>query len=212
MAEMPQNLKTPNNLKIVTPDENRPNRADAEAAVNTLLRYLGEDVNREGLAATPARVVRAYDEWFQGYGEDPASLLAPTFQEVGEYDEMVLLKGARFYSFCEHHMAPIIGVAHIAYLPERRVVGISKLQRVLNAFARRLQVQERLTTEIANMIECVLQPRGVGVIIEAQHHCMTSRGTHAHADISMVTTRLLGAFKENPDVRREFLALAGRQG
>ena len=185
-----------------------PSRADAEAAVRTLLRWAGDDPGREGLRDTPARVVRSYEEFFTGYASDPVSLLERTFEEADGYDEIVLLRDIRIESHCEHHIAPIIGRAHVAYLPRRRIVGISKLARVVEAYARRLQVQERLTAQIANTIDGVLRPRGTAVIIEASHHCMTTRGIHKPGSL-LVTSRMLGAFRNNPDTRRELLALLG---
>lgn len=186
----------------------RPTREEAEAAVRTLLRWAGEDPNREGLVDTPARVVRAYEEFFSGYATDPVELLARSFEETDGYDEMVLLRDIRVESHCEHHMVPIIGRAHIAYIPDGRVVGISKLARVLDAYARRLQIQEKLTAQVANTIEQVLKPKGVAVVIEAQHQCMSTRGVHKPG-VGMVTSRMLGAFRDNPSTRREFLALIG---
>ena len=188
----------------------RPSREEAEAAIRTLLRWAGDDPTREGLLDTPARVVRAYEEWFAGYGTDPVSLLERTFEEVEGYDEIVLLRDIRFESMCEHHMAPIIGRAHVAYLPHRRVVGISKLARVVEAYARRLQIQEKMTAQIANTINDVLQPRGTAVIIEAGHQCMTTRGVHK-TGVTMVTSRMLGAFREDAATRREVLAMVGTQ-
>jgi GTP cyclohydrolase IA len=200
-------------LDLLTPpgdeDFSRPSRAEAEGAVRTLLRWAGDDPDREGLHDTPARVVRAYEEWFCGYGQDPAELLRRTFEETAGYDEIVLLRDVSFVSCCEHHMAPVIGRAHVAYLPGTRVVGISKLARVVDAYARRLQIQERLTAQIADTINDVLQPRAVGVIIEAEHQCMTTRGVHKHG-VKMTTSRMLGAFRTNPDTRRELLSLIGR--
>jgi GTP cyclohydrolase I len=187
----------------------RPDRAEAEAAVRTLLRWAGDDPLREGLAGTPARVVRAYEEFFAGYAQDPEAILARTFEEVEGYDEMVLLRDVRFESHCEHHMAPIIGVAHLAYLPDRRVVGISKLARLVEIYARRLQIQEKMTAQIANTIETVLQPQGVAVVIEATHHCMTTRGVHKPGT-ALVTSRMLGRFRSDPKTRREFLGMVGR--
>jgi GTP cyclohydrolase I len=187
----------------------RPTRAEAEAAVRTLLRWTGDDPNREGLLDTPARVVRAYEEFFQGYEVDPVELLKRTFEETDGYDEMVLLRDVSFESHCEHHMMPIIGKAHVAYLPAKRVVGISKLARVVDVYAKRLQIQEKLTAQIANAIQDVLQPKGVAVVIEAQHQCMTTRGVHKPG-VSMVTSRMLGAFRTNAATRREFLAMVGR--
>ena len=188
--------------------EARPSRAEAEEAVRTLLRWAGEDPAREGLRDTPARVVRAYDEWFEGYAVDPEDVLRRTFEEVDGYDEIVALRDIRFESFCEHHMAPIIGRAHVAYLPRRRVVGISKLARVVDAYAKRLQIQERLTAQIANAIDTVLRPRGVAVVVEATHQCMSTRGVHK-TGVAMVTSRMLGAFRTNAATRREFLAMIG---
>ena len=182
----------------------RPSREEAEAAIRTLLRWAGDDPTREGLLDTPARVVRAYEEWFAGYGTDPVSLLERTFEEVEGYDEIVLLRDIRFESMCEHHMAPIIGRAHVAYLPHRRVVGISKLARVVDGFSRRFQVQEKLTAQIAACINEVLGPRGVGVVIDAVHQCMTTRGVHKRG-VSMVTSSMLGAFRKDASTRAEFL-------
>ncbi len=190
----------------------RPSRAEAEAAVRTLLRWSGDDPQREGLRDTPARVARAYEEFFTGYATDPMDLLARSFSETDGYDEMVVLRDIRFESHCEHHMAPIIGRAHIGYLPDRRVVGISKLSRVLDAFAKRLQIQERLTAQVANSIQEVLKPKGVGVVLDATHQCMTTRGVH-RPGVTMVTSHMLGAFRDDPSTRREFLAIiAGPRG
>ena len=186
----------------------RPSRAEAEAAVRTLLLWAGDDPDREGLVDTPARVARAYEEFFAGYGNDPVEMLARSFEETDGYDEMVVLRDIRLESHCEHHMVPIIGKAHIAYLPNGRVVGISKLARVIETYAKRLQIQEKLTAQIANTIETVLQPKGVAVVIEAAHQCMTTRGIHKPG-VSMVTSRMLGAFRDNSDTRREFLAMIG---
>jgi GTP cyclohydrolase I len=186
----------------------RPSRDEAEQAVRTLIRWAGDDPDREGLAGTPSRVVRAYDEFFSGYGIDPVEVLSRTFEETEGYDEMVVLRDIRFESHCEHHMAPIIGRAHIAYLPRRRVVGISKLARLLEIYSRRLQIQEKLTAQIANTIDEVLQPRGVAVVLDAAHQCMTTRGVHKPG-ASMVTSRMLGAFRSDPSTRREFLAIIG---
>jgi GTP cyclohydrolase I len=184
----------------------RPSRDEAEAAVRVLLRWAGEDPTREGLVDTPKRVVRSYEEFFAGYAIDPVALLERTFEEVEGYDEIVLLRDIRLESYCEHHMVPIIGRAHVAYLPDRRVVGISKLARVVDAYAKRLQIQEKLTAQIAATIDSVLQPRGVAVVIEAGHQCMSTRGVHKPG-VSMVTSRMLGAFRDNPDTRRELLAM-----
>jgi GTP cyclohydrolase I len=185
--------------------QGRPDRAEAEQAVKTLIRWAGDDPDREGLIDTPARVLRAYHEWFAGYAEDPAEHLTRTFEEVSGYDEPVTLRGIPFRSCCEHHMAPITGVAHVSYLPVNRVVGLSKLARVVDGVAKRLQVQERMTAEIAAMIDEVLQPRGVAVVIEAEHACMSSRGVEKHG-ISTTTSKMLGAYKDDPLLRNEFLA------
>jgi len=184
----------------------RPTREEAEAAVRTLLLWAGDDPDREGLVDTPARVARAYEEFFAGYEVDPVDMLARSFEETDGYDEMVVLRDIRLESHCEHHMVPIIGRAHIAYLPAGRVVGISKLARVLEAYAKRLQIQEKLTAQVANVINDVLKPKGVAVVIEAAHQCMTTRGIHKPG-VSMVTSRMLGAFRDNPETRREFLAM-----
>ena len=186
----------------------RPSGAEAEAAVRTLLLWAGDDPDREGLMDTPARVARAYEEFFAGYGHDPVEMLARSFEETDGYDEMVVLRDIRLESHCEHHMVPIIGRAHIAYLPNGRVVGISKLARVIDTYAKRLQIQEKLTAQIANTIESVLKPRGVAVVIEAAHQCMTTRGIHKPG-VSMVTSRMLGEFRSNDATRREFLSLIG---
>ncbi|MDJ0386655.1 GTP cyclohydrolase I FolE [Roseomonas sp. E05] len=186
--------------------EGRPSRAEAEAAVRTLLLWAGDDPEREGLLDTPARVVRAYEEFFAGYREDPVQILARSFEETEGYDEMVVLRDIRLESHCEHHMVPIIGRAHVAYLPAGRVVGISKLARVVEAYARRLQIQEKLTAQIANSIDEVLKPRGVAVVIEASHQCMTTRGVH-QPGVSMITSRMLGEFRTDSGLRREFLAM-----
>ena len=186
----------------------RPTRAEAEAAVRTLIGWAGDDPRREGLRDTPARVVRAYEEWFAGYAQEPAEILERTFGEVAGYDELVLLRDIPVESVCEHHMAAIHGVAHVAYLPSERVVGISKLARLVDAFGRRLQIQERLTAEIAGALERTLRPRGVAVVVEATHACMSSRGVRK-AGASLVTRRFTGVFEE-PERRREVLAaLAG---
>ncbi|MDE2515771.1 MAG: GTP cyclohydrolase I FolE [Rhodospirillales bacterium] len=189
----------------------RPSRAEAEAAVRVLLRWAGDDPTREGLRDTPARVVRSYEEFYAGYETDPAEMLARTFEEIEGYDEIVLLRDIRVESHCEHHLAPIIGRAHVAYLPHTRVVGISKLARVVEAFSKRLQIQEKLTAQIANTIQEVLQPRGVAVVIEAAHQCMTTRGVHK-TGVDMVTSRMLGAFREDPATRKEVLAMIGQRG
>jgi GTP cyclohydrolase I len=186
----------------------RPTQSDAEEAVRTLIRWAGDDPAREGLRETPARVARAYKEFFRGYGVDPVQVLKRTFEETDGYDEMIVLKDMRFESHCEHHMAAIIGRAHIAYLPSKRVVGISKLARLLDVYAKRLQIQEKLTAQIANTLNDVLQPRGVAVVIDASHQCMTTRGVHKPGT-SMVTSRMLGAFRSDASTRREFLAFIG---
>jgi GTP cyclohydrolase IA len=189
----------------------RPSRAEAEGAVRTLIRWAGDDPAREGLVDTPSRVVRAYEEFFSGYDVEPADLLRRTFEETDGYDEMVVLKDIRFESHCEHHMVPILGKAHVAYLPKRRVVGISKLARIVEAYAKRLQIQEKMTAQIANAIQEVLQPQGVAVVIEAAHQCMTTRGVHKPG-VTMVTSRMLGAFRDDQSTRREFLAMIGDTG
>src|SRR5579863_797497 len=189
----------------------RPSRDEALEAVRTLLRWAGDDPGREGLIGTPDRVVRAYQEHFSGYDEDPVALLQRTFEEMDGYDEIVMLKDIRFESHCEHHIAPIIGKVHIAYLPDRRVVGISKLARLVEVFAKRLTIQEKMTAQIANTLDEVLQPKGVAVVIDATHQCMTTRGVHKPG-VSMQTSRMLGAFRENPTTRREFLAMLNLPG
>jgi GTP cyclohydrolase IA len=187
---------------------NKPTREDAEKAVHTLLRWAGDDPTREGLVDTPKRVATAFDDWFSGYDQDPEAYLARTFEEIEGYDDMVILKDIRFESHCEHHLAPIIGRAHVGYMPTSRVVGISKLARVVEAFSRRLQVQEKMNSQIANCIQKVLEPKGVAVVIEAAHQCMTTRGVHK-TGVTMVTSSMIGAFRENSDTRREFLAVIG---
>src|SRR5580698_7750389 len=188
--------------------EPKPSREEAEAAVRKLLLWAGDDPTREGLRDTPARVARAFEDWFSGYNEDPESYLARTFEEVEGYDDMIVLKDIRFESHCEHHLAPIIGRAHIGYLPNNKVVGISKLARVVEAYARRLQVQEKMNAQIAHCIQTVLEPKGVAVVIEATHQCMTTRGVHK-TGVTMVTSTMLGAFRTNDVTRREFLAVIG---
>lgn len=191
-----------------TADFERPSREEAEAAVRVLLQWAGDDPDREGLLGTPDRVVRSYEEFFWGYSEDPAEMLARTFEETEGYDEMVLLRDIPFESHCEHHMVPIVGTAHVAYLPKDRVVGISKLARVVEVFAKRLQIQEKMTAQIADTIQDVLDPRGVAVVVSAQHQCMTTRGVKKPG-VAMVTSRMLGAFKEDRALKGEFLALTG---
>lgn len=207
-------------MNIITPATSRPageeqepppTREEAEAAIRTLLRWAGDNPDREGLRDTPSRVARAYREFFVGYATDPFALLERTFEETDGYDEIVLLRDIRLESTCEHHMAPIIGRVHVAYLPHRRVVGISKLARVVDAYSKRLQIQEKLTAQIANTIQEVLEPRGVAVVIEAAHQCMTTRGVHKPG-VTMVTSRMLGAFRDNPATRRELLSMIGSRG
>lgn len=198
-----QTMSEDNPKKLIIPE-----RAEAEDAVRTLLRWAGDDPDREGLTDTPARVARAFEEWFAGYREDPMEFLERTFEEVEGYDEMVILRDIRLESYCEHHLAPILGKIHIGYMPDTRVVGISKLARVADAYAKRLQIQEKLTAQIANCINEVLQPKGVAVVIEAEHQCMTTRGVHKHG-VSMVTSTMLGAFRQGSDTRREFLSFIG---
>ncbi len=186
----------------------RPTRDEAKEAVKTLIRWAGDDPGREGLSNTPERVINAYETFFSGYGQDPVELLQRTFEEIDGYDEMVLLREIRFESHCEHHMLPIIGRAHVAYLPKKRVVGISKLARIVEAYARRLQIQEKMTAQIANSINNVLEPQGVAVVVEAEHQCMTTRGVHKPG-VTMVTSRMLGRFRSEASTRREVLALIG---
>ena len=184
----------------------RPDRAEVEAAVHTILRWTGDNPERGGLIETPARVTRALEESYAGYGQDPVAILHKSFDETEGYDEMIALRGVRFESHCEHHMAPLLGRAWVAYVPSGRVVGISKLARVVEIYAKRLQIQERLTAQVANTIDDVLKPRGVGVVIKASHHCMTTRGVHK-PDSDLVTSRMLGCFRDNPDLRQEFLSM-----
>ena len=186
-----------------------PPRAEAEAAVRTLIRWAGDDPDREGLRDTPRRVVNSYAEFFAGYAVDPEEILRRTFEETDGYDEIVLLRDIRFESHCEHHLAPIIGRAHVAYLPHRRVVGISKLARVVDIYARRMQIQEKMTAQIANAINDILEPKGVAVVIEAVHQCMTTRGVHKPG-VVMTTSRMLGAFRDDQATRRELLAMIGK--
>ncbi|MGB8576930.1 MAG: GTP cyclohydrolase I FolE [Pseudolabrys sp.] len=196
-------MKSSRRLKTRT--SARPSRTAAENAVRTLIQWAGDDSRREGLRGTPARVVRAYEEWFAGYFEDPREYLQRTFEEVAGYDEMVLLRDIRFESHCEHHMAPIIGRVHIGYLPRKRVVGISKLVRLVDVYAKRMQVQEKMTAEIAACLNSVLKPAGVAVVVEGAHECMTTRGVH-RSDVIMVTSRMLGVFRTNFKTRQEFFA------
>jgi GTP cyclohydrolase I len=204
---MPQRSK-PAASKTAGKAVSKVTQQQAEEAVRTLIRWAGDDPEREGLLGTPDRVARAYREFFAGYATDPASILKRTFEETDGYDEMIVLRDMRFESHCEHHLAPIIGRAHIAYLPRNRVVGISKLARLLDVYAKRLQIQEKMTAQIANTLNEVLQPRGVAVVIDASHQCMTTRGVHKPGT-SMVTSRMLGAFRTDPSTRREFLAIIG---
>jgi GTP cyclohydrolase I len=188
----------------------KPTREEAEEAVRTLLRWVGENPDREGLKGTPGRVVRAYEDWFGGYNDDPVEFLRRTFKEVDGYDELVVLRDIEFESHCEHHIAPIIGKVHIGYLPDRKVVGISKLARVVETFSRRLQVQETMTAQIAHCIQDVLKPKGVGVVVEATHQCMTTRGVRKHG-VTMITSQLLGHFRSDPRTRAEFLNIIGQR-
>ena len=204
------NIQTPPGPPSRIATIERPSRAEAEAAVRTLLLWAGDDPDREGLLDTPARVVKSYEEFYSGYDDDPMEILARSFEETDGYDEMVVLRDIRLESHCEHHLVPIIGRAHVAYLPAGRVVGISKLARVIDVYAKRLQIQEKLTAQIANTIEHVLQPKGVAVVIEAGHQCMTTRGVHK-TGVSMVTSRMLGAFRDDPSTRREFLSIISGQ-
>jgi len=196
-----------NNFQVQPlPAADRPDRRDAEEAVRTLLRWTGEDPNRDGLVETPSRVVRAFEEYFRGYAEDPEQILHKTFEEIEGYDEMIVLRGIRFESHCEHHMAPIIGRAWVGYIPTGKVVGISKLARIVDVYAKRLQIQEKMTAQIAQAIQTVLEPEGVGVVIKAEHHCMTTRGIHKPGT-DLVTSRMLGVFRDDPKTRQEFLSM-----
>jgi GTP cyclohydrolase I len=198
----------PRRATDTAPAPRRPSQAEAEEAVRTLIRWAGDDPTREGLLGTPERVVRSYLEFFSGYDSDPVEILQRTFEEIEGYDEMVVLRDIRFESHCEHHMAPIIGRAHVAYLPSNRVVGISKLARVIDVYSKRLQIQEKLTAQIANTINDVLRPKGVGVVVDASHQCMTTRGVHKPGT-TMVTSHMLGHFRSDPKTRREFMAIIG---
>ena len=205
-------MNAPDGVDFGNPvDENetkRPSRAEAEAAVRTLIRWAGDNPAREGLLDTPGRVVRSFEEFYTGYQLDPTDLLSRTFEETGGYDELIVLREIRFESHCEHHMVPIIGCAHIGYLPDKRVIGISKLARVVDAFAKRLQIQEKMTAQIANAIDGVLKPKGDADGIEASHQCMTTRGVHK-SGVGMVTSRMLGVLRDDPTTRREFLSMIG---
>jgi GTP cyclohydrolase I len=195
--------------RIPAPSELRPSREEVEAAFRTIIRWAGDDPARPGLLETPARAARAFREYFAGYEQDPLAILNKTFDETGGYEEMVILRGIPFESYCEHHLAPIIGQAWVAYVPNGRVVGLSKLARLVDAYAKRLQIQERMTSEIASAVQEVLQPQGVGVMIKATHHCMASRGVHK-VGADMVTSCMLGCFRDNPITRQEFLAIANQ--
>jgi GTP cyclohydrolase I len=199
------------NRHEISATEAQPTQAQAEEAVRTLIRWAGDDPQREGLRDTPQRVARAYREFFSGYADDPRQVLMRTFTEVDGYDEMIVMNDIRFESHCEHHMAPIIGKAHIGYLPDRRVVGISKLARLVDVYARRLQIQEKMTAQIADTLQEVLQPKGVAVVLEASHQCMTTRGVHKPG-VTLVTSRMVGVFRTNSTTRREFLTIAHVNG
>ncbi len=206
---MPKKSKIKETTKELPPVI-RPSQQEAEDAVRTLIRWAGDNPAREGLLGTPDRVVRSYREFFAGYEQDPEEILARTFEEIEGYDDMVVLRGIRFESYCEHHMVPIIGVAHIGYLPRHRVVGISKLVRVLEIFAKRLQIQEKMTAQIAQTLDRVLNPQGVAVVIDGEHQCMTTRGVHKPG-VSMITSHMIGAFRENDATRKEFLSIIGHK-
>ena len=193
-------------MKKVTPLNPKPTREEAEAAVKTLISWAGDNPNREGLIETPKRVVKSYEESYSGYDQDPEEILSKVFEEVEGYDEIIIVKDIRLESHCEHHMVPILGKAHVAYIPDQRVVGISKLARVVDLFAKRLQTQETMTAQIADTIDRVLKPKGVAIVIDAAHQCMSSRGVHK-TETSTVTSRMLGAFRENPKSRMEFMNL-----
>jgi GTP cyclohydrolase IA len=204
---MSSNVQTLVRDKPQLTETERPARSDVEAAVRTMIRWTGDNPDREGLRETPSRVARAFEEFFAGYRQDPVAILQKTFDEVEGYNEMITLRGVRFDSHCEHHMAPVVGKAWVAYIPSGRVVGISKLARVVEVYARRLQTQEKMTAQIANIINDVLKPQGVGVIIKASHHCMTTRGVNK-VDTDLVTSCMLGCFHDNPATRQEFISLA----
>ena len=208
MSEAPKPKLTPFCSLKIAPSEPRPSREEAERAIRTLILWAGDDPDREGMRETPKRVAKAFEDWFSGYDQDPQEYLSRTFEEVEGYDEMVTLKDIRFESHCEHHLAPIIGHVHIGYLPNNKVVGISKLARVVEAYSRRFQVQEKMNAQIAHCIQRVLEPQGVGVVIEATHQCMTTRGVHKPG-VTMVTSMMLGQFRQNPLTRREFLSVIG---
>jgi GTP cyclohydrolase IA len=204
---MNSNVHALDRVRTVRTEADRPDRTDVEAALRTIIRWTGDDPERDGLIETPARVARAFEEFFVGYAQNPVEILQKTFEETEGYDEMIVLRGVPFESHCEHHMAPIIGQAWVAYVPSGRVVGISKLARVVEVYAKRLQIQEKMTAQIANTINDVLKPQGVGVIIKASHHCMTTRGIHKPGS-DLVTSRMLGCFRDNPLTRQEFLSMA----
>lgn len=205
---MNMNVRVPENGAAVQRfGTGRPDRGAVEDAFRTIIRWTGDDPDREGLIETPARATRAFEEFFAGYAQDPGRILQKTFEEIDGYDEMVVLRGIPFESHCEHHLAPILGRAWVAYMPKDRVVGISKLARVVEAYAKRLQIQEKMTAQIANTINEVLKPHGVGVILRATHHCMTTRGVHK-PDSELITSRMVGCFRDNPLTRQEFLAMA----
>ena len=204
---MSSNVHALERVRTLRTEVARPDRADVEAAFRTIIRWTGDDPERDGLIETPARVARSFEEFFVGYAQDPVEILQKTFEEIEGYDEMIVLRGIRFESHCEHHMAPIVGQAWVAYVPSGRVVGISKLARVVEVYAKRLQIQEKMTAQIANTINDVLKPQGVGVIIKASHHCMTTRGVHK-PNSDLVTSRMLGCFRDNPLIRQEFLSMA----
>ena len=193
-------------MKKVTPLNPKPTREEAEAAVKTLISWAGDNPDREGLIETPKRVVKSYEEFYSGYDQDPEEILSKVFEEVEGYDEIIIVKDIRLESHCEHHIVPILGKAHVAYIPDQRVVGISKLARVVDLFAKRLQTQETMTAQIADTIDRVLKPKGVAIVIDAAHQCMSSRGVHK-TETSTVTSRMLGAFRENPKSRMEFMNL-----
>lgn len=204
MTSQPRRLER---VAVAQAPSERPDRVEVEQAIRTMIRWAGDDPARDGLRETPGRVARAFEEYFSGYALDPTEILQKTFEEIEGYDEMIVLRGVRFESHCEHHMAPIVGRAWVAYIPQGRVVGISKLARVVDIYAKRLQIQEKMTAQIANTINDVLRPEGVGVIIKATHHCMTTRGAHKPGT-DLVTSRMLGVFRDNALTRQELLGLA----
>ena len=203
---MSGNIHALERIRLKHGDSQRPSRAEVESAVRTIIRWAGDDPHRDGLAETPSRVARAFEEFFAGYAQDPAEILRKTFEEIEGYDEMITLRGIPFESHCEHHLAPIIGQAWVAYIPDGRVVGISKLARIVDVFAKRLQIQEKMTAQIANVIQEVLKPQGVAVVVKAAHHCMSTRGVHKKGT-DLVTSRMLGCFRDNAITRQEFLGL-----